>query len=88
MLCGKRYLSGEHVGWIIKQLKIQAKYKDHVFLFKSSAQHQRNVRTNKKLGKFQTPDNISIVINVGRGNDGRTYLGSDSRESLGLLLRT
>ena len=77
MLCGKRYLSGDHVTWITKQLN---KQNTNTMCFYLNRVHniKETIERTKNKANFKQPDNISFIINVGRGHDGHTYLGSDS----------
>jgi len=79
MLCGKRYLSGDHMHWVACQLTKQSPEVVCVYI-NSIIDINRYVEriVTKKSG--MTIKKICFIVNVGRTSNGDTYIGCDERQ--------
>jgi len=72
-LCCKRYLSGDHVHWIIDKLNMQQNKVLCIYL-------NRVIDIERFANKKKREQTVlAFVINIGRNIDGSTYLGSDEK---------
>ena len=80
-LCCKRYISGDHVRWIINQLN--NKQSEVLCIYMNSIidiVQFVDRALQKRIGNgIAVPTKVVFVLNVGKYSDGSTYLGSDSK---------
>ena len=81
-ICCKRYIAGDHVSWITKQLNKQQSdvlciYINSVINIKAFVERTLKKRTEDGVA---VPIKVAFVINVGKNPDGSCFIGSDLKQ--------